>query len=117
MRTTNRIATLIIGFLLIASAGMEMAHTARAAAEPTNAGPTKENAPAVERELGRAMRTIDPAFFHLLASCRERRLCHFAVCRGTGEVPLAGQRSQEFETPKEHGVSISIEITYFTAIV
>jgi hypothetical protein len=38
-----------------------------------------------------------------------------AVARG--EVPLASQRSQEFETPNDHGVPISIEITYFTAIV
>jgi len=59
MRTTNGRVTLIIGFLLIASAGMFMAHTARAAAGPTSDGPTKENALEAEEELGKAMRTND----------------------------------------------------------
>jgi hypothetical protein len=36
---------------------MFMAHTARAAAGPTNDGPTKENALETEKELGQAMRT------------------------------------------------------------
>jgi ketosteroid isomerase-like protein len=54
MRTTNGRAILISGFLLTASTGMFMAHTARAAA-----GPTKENALEAEKELGQAMRTND----------------------------------------------------------
>jgi ketosteroid isomerase-like protein len=59
MRTTNGRAILISGFLLIASAGMFIAHTARAAAGPANDGPTKENALEAEKELGEAMRTND----------------------------------------------------------
>jgi len=59
MRTTNGRAILIIGFLLIASAGMFIAHAAKAAAGPTNDGPTKENALQAEKELGQAMRTND----------------------------------------------------------
>lgn len=59
MRTTNSRAKLIRGFLLIASAGMFLAYTARAAAGPTNDGPTKENALAAEKELAQAMRTND----------------------------------------------------------
>jgi hypothetical protein len=59
MRTTNGKAILISGFLLIASAWMFMAHTARAAAGPTNDGPTKENALEAEKERGQAMRTND----------------------------------------------------------
>jgi ketosteroid isomerase-like protein len=59
MRTMNGTATLISGFLLIASAGMFIAHTARAAAGPANDGPTKENALEAEKELGEAMRTND----------------------------------------------------------
>ena len=59
MRTTHSRAILITGFLIIASAGMFMAHTARAAAGPTNDGPTKQNALETEKELGQAMRTSD----------------------------------------------------------
>jgi ketosteroid isomerase-like protein len=59
MRTTNGRAILISVFLLIASAGMFMAHGARAAAGPTNDGPTKENALEAEKELGQAMQTND----------------------------------------------------------
>jgi ketosteroid isomerase-like protein len=59
MRTPHSRAILISGFLLIASAGMFMAHTARAAAGPTNDGPTKQNALETEKELGQAMRTSD----------------------------------------------------------
>jgi ketosteroid isomerase-like protein len=59
MRTTNSRAVWIRGFLLIASAGMFMAHTAWAVASPANDGPTKENALAAEKELGKAMRTND----------------------------------------------------------
>src|SRR5271154_450493 len=59
MRTANGTTILISGILLIASAGMFMAHTARAAAGPTNDGPTKENALEAEKELGQAMRTND----------------------------------------------------------
>ena len=59
MRTKNGRVLLIGGFLLIASAGMFMAHTARAAAGPANDGPTKENALEAEKELGQAMRTND----------------------------------------------------------
>jgi ketosteroid isomerase-like protein len=59
MRTMNGTAILISGFLLIASAGMFTAHSARAAAGPTNDGPTKENALEAEKELGQAMRTND----------------------------------------------------------
>jgi ketosteroid isomerase-like protein len=54
MRTTNGGTILIGGFLLIASAGMFLAHSARAAA-----GPTKENAVEAEKALGEAMRTND----------------------------------------------------------
>jgi ketosteroid isomerase-like protein len=54
MRTRNARTILIGGFLLIASAGMFMAHTARAAS-----GPTKENALEAEKELGLAMQTND----------------------------------------------------------
>jgi ketosteroid isomerase-like protein len=59
MRTTNGRAISISGFLLIASVGMIMAHTARASAGPNNDGPTKENALEAEKELGQAMRTND----------------------------------------------------------
>jgi hypothetical protein len=59
MRTTNGRAILIGGFLLIALAGMFMAHTARAATGPANDGPSKENALEAEKELGQAMRTND----------------------------------------------------------
>jgi ketosteroid isomerase-like protein len=59
MRTTNGRAVLISGLLLIASAGMFMAHTARPATGPTNDGPTKENALKAEIKLGQAMRTND----------------------------------------------------------
>jgi ketosteroid isomerase-like protein len=59
MRTKNGRVILIGGFLSIASAGMFMAHTARAAAGPANDGPTKENALEAEKELGQAMRTND----------------------------------------------------------
>ncbi len=59
MRTTNGGGILIVGFLLIGSAGMFMAHTARVAARPANDGPTKENAFEAEKELGEAMRTND----------------------------------------------------------
>jgi ketosteroid isomerase-like protein len=59
MRTMNGTATLISGFLLIASAGLFIAHTARAAAGPANGGPTKESALEAEKELGEAMRTND----------------------------------------------------------
>ena len=51
MGMTNGRAILISGFLLIASAGRFMAQTARAAAGPTNDGPTKENALEAEKEL------------------------------------------------------------------
>jgi ketosteroid isomerase-like protein len=54
MRTTKGRAILTGGFLLLAFAGMFMAHPARAAA-----GPTKENALEAEKELGEAMRTND----------------------------------------------------------
>jgi ketosteroid isomerase-like protein len=66
MRTTHSRAILITGFLIIASAGMFMAHTARAAAGPTNDGPTKQNALETEKELGQAMRTNDADGFCLL---------------------------------------------------
>src|SRR5271170_1522517 len=67
MRTTNGRAILISGFLLIASAGMFMAHTAKAASGSTNDGPTKENALEAEKELGQALRTNDAdAFCRLL---------------------------------------------------
>jgi ketosteroid isomerase-like protein len=59
MRTTHSRAILITGFLIIASAGMFMAHTARAAAGPTNDGPTKQNALETEKELRQALRTSD----------------------------------------------------------
>jgi hypothetical protein len=63
MRTTNGIAAWIIGFLLVASAGSFMVHTAKAAARATGAVPTKENALEAEKELGQAMRTNDPEGF------------------------------------------------------
>jgi len=67
MRTTNGRAKWIIGFLLITSAEMFMAHTVRAAAGPANDGPSKENALAAEKELAQAMRTNDAdGFCHLL---------------------------------------------------
>jgi hypothetical protein len=67
MRTRNGIATLTVGFLLIASAGMYLAHAANAADDPANAGPTKENALEAEKELGQAMRTNNPdGFCHLV---------------------------------------------------
>ena len=66
MRTTNGRAILIGGFLLIASAGMFIAHTARAAAGPTNDGPTKENALEAENKLAQAMRANDADGFCLL---------------------------------------------------
>ena len=59
MRITSGRAILIIGSLLIASAGMFVAHTANAAAGQTNDGPTKENALEAEKELAQAMRTND----------------------------------------------------------
>ena len=54
MRTTSSRAKLIRGFLVIASAWMFLANTARAAT-----GPTKENALEAEEELAQAMRTND----------------------------------------------------------
>ena len=67
MRTTKGRAILISGFLLIASAGMFMAHTAKAASGSTNDGPTKENALEAEKKLGQALRTNDAdAFCRLL---------------------------------------------------
>jgi len=61
MRMTSRKAILMIGFLLIASAGMFVAHNGNAAAGQTNEGPTKENALEAEKELAQAMRTNDAA--------------------------------------------------------
>ena len=58
MRTIIGRSKWISGFLLIASAGMFTAYTARAAA-----GPTKENALVAEKELAQAMRTNDAAEF------------------------------------------------------
>jgi len=59
----------MIGFLLIAPAGMFVAHTERAAADQTNDGPTKENALEAEKELAQAMRTNDAdGVCHLLDS-------------------------------------------------
>src|SRR5579863_1495428 len=59
MRTTNGRSILIGGLLLIASAGIFLAHTAKATAGQTNDGPTKENALEAEKELAQAMRTND----------------------------------------------------------
>ena len=59
MRKTNARASLISGILLIASAGMFMAHTAKAAAGSTNDGPTKENALEAEKGLAQTLRTND----------------------------------------------------------
>jgi len=67
MGMTNGRAILIGGFLLVASTGGLMAQTARAAAGPTNDGPSKENALEAEKVLGQAMRTNDAdGFCHLL---------------------------------------------------
>src|SRR5580698_4606243 len=67
MRIRNGRAVMISGLILIASAGVFMAHSAGAAADQTNEGPSKENALEAERELGQAMRTNDAAeFCHLL---------------------------------------------------
>jgi ketosteroid isomerase-like protein len=63
MRTGIGRAKWISGILLIASAGIFTAHTARAAAGPANKGPTKENALAAEKELAQAMRTNDAEGF------------------------------------------------------
>jgi ketosteroid isomerase-like protein len=49
----------MIGFLLIGSAGIFLAPTAKAAAGQSSDGPTKDNALAAEKELGQAMRTND----------------------------------------------------------
>src|ERR1700733_14632376 len=59
MRTTNGRAIWISGFLLIASAGVFMAHTATVAAGPTHDGPTKDNELEAEKELAQAMRAND----------------------------------------------------------
>jgi ketosteroid isomerase-like protein len=59
MRTTNGRPILIVGFLLIASAGMFVDHTANPLAGQTNDGPTKENALEAEKELAQAMRAND----------------------------------------------------------
>jgi ketosteroid isomerase-like protein len=59
MRITSGRGILINGFLLIASAGIFIAHTANSAVGQTSDGPTKENALAAEKELARAMRTND----------------------------------------------------------
>jgi len=56
MRIISSRAVLMIGSLLIASAGLFLARTANAAAGD---GPTKENALAAEKELAQAMRTND----------------------------------------------------------
>ena len=56
MRITSGRALLVIGVLLIAAAGMFVAHTAIAAAGQTNDGPTKGNALEAEKELAQAMR-------------------------------------------------------------
>jgi hypothetical protein len=67
MRTTNGRALWIIGFLLIASAGIFTAHTVRAAA-----GPTKENALAAEKELAQAIRTNDADGFFCQGQTKPR---------------------------------------------
>jgi ketosteroid isomerase-like protein len=59
MRTTNGRAILISGLLLITSAGMFLAHTAKAMAGQTHDGPTEENALEAENKLAQAMRTND----------------------------------------------------------
>jgi ketosteroid isomerase-like protein len=59
MRITSGRAILILGFLLIGSAGMFVAHTANGATGQTNDRPSKENALAAEKELAQAMRTND----------------------------------------------------------
>lgn len=65
MRITNGRAIAMLGFLLISSAGMFMARTAKAG--QTNDGPTKENALEAEKELAQALRTNDAdAFCRLL---------------------------------------------------
>jgi len=67
MRMTNGGAKLITWLLLAASAGMLVAHTAKATAGSTNDGPTKENALEAEKELGEALRTNNgDAFCRLL---------------------------------------------------
>jgi len=80
MRTTNVRAIWISGFLLIASAGVFMAHTATVAASPTNDGPTQENALAAEKELAQAMRNNDAEGF-----CRLLDL-DWAVVDGIGRL-------------------------------
>jgi ketosteroid isomerase-like protein len=63
MRTTMGLATSTIGFLLMASAGMSMSHTANAATDSASDGPTKENAIEAEKALDQAMRTNDAEGF------------------------------------------------------
>jgi hypothetical protein len=97
MRTTNGKAILITGFLLIASAGMFMAHTAKAASGSTNDGPTKENALEAEKKLGQALRTNDAdAFCRLLdpdwvflTKTAKSQFCRSAVSQfgGLGSAP------------------------------
>ena len=58
MQSMSRTATLAIGFLFLASAGMYMTPAANAGS-PTKAGPTKENALEAAKELAQAMRTND----------------------------------------------------------
>ena len=82
MRTTSSRAKLIRGFLLIASAWMFLAHTARAAA-----GPTKENALEAEKELAQAMRTNDADGFCRLLDP------DWAVVDGIGGLNDAGKAS------------------------
>lgn len=59
MQTTKALAVWLLGALLIAPAGMYITHSAMAATDPNNAGPTKENALAAEKEISAAMRTND----------------------------------------------------------
>jgi len=70
MRATNGRSILmrvIGGFLLIASAGMFMVHTAMATNGPANDRPTRENALKTEKKLAQAMRTNDgDGFCHLV---------------------------------------------------
>lgn len=59
MRRRTGVALSIFGFLLIASAGMFTAHSAKMMAGATNAGPTTESALEAERALSQAMRSND----------------------------------------------------------
>ena len=59
MRISSGRALLLLGLLLVPSAGIFVCHAAKASAAETNDRPTKENALATEKQLAQALRAND----------------------------------------------------------